>query len=246
MRTAAIAIGLLLVVPCAPALAAPAASGFNEAVMSSAVSRGWTGQSPSVAPDPLRVTWTAPAAAPADVAAAPLPIDLEADASAAAVPAGAGGYGGRTFHRPVVYSYTHGFYVRRKIHVYASIAMLPLFVTEAVLGEKLYNNPYDNSLRHAHGFVATGIYGLFGLNSVTGIWNLWDERKDPHDRTVRTIHGILMLASAVGMLGTAATAPKIRQGLTQFNSRKTLHLGWATTSMSLATAGYLIMLLFNR
>ena len=50
--------------------------------------------------------------------------------------------------RPKAIEYSHGYEVRRKIHVYASFAMIPLFVTQIALGSKLYDTPTTALARH--------------------------------------------------------------------------------------------------
>ena len=152
--------------------------------------------------------------------------------------------------RPKAFVYSDGYHTRAKIHRYASFASLPLFVTEAFLGQSLYSNPTETK-KTAHLAVASGIGALFGINAVTGVWNLMEARKDPNGHTKRTIHGILMLAASGGFVATAATAPEsefgdhgTREGGGDGGSRS-LHRGIAFTSIGLATASYLIML-FNR
>ena len=49
--------------------------------------------------------------------------------------------------RPKTFSYSNGYYTRRKIHKYASIATLPLVVSEAIVGQKLLDSRSDDSLR---------------------------------------------------------------------------------------------------
>ncbi len=126
----------------------------------------------------------------------------------------------------------------------ASLATLPLFVTEGFLGESLYNNPTSGK-KTAHLVVAAAIGGLFAVNTVTGVWNLVEARKDPHDRTRRLAHGIFMLAADVGFLATAATGPGHEEEGSMEGSRST-HRAIAFTSIGLATAGYLIMLFGGR
>jgi hypothetical protein len=148
--------------------------------------------------------------------------------------------------RPVPVEYSEGYKTRAKIHKIASIATLPLFITDYALGQQLYNNPGDESKKGVHaGFAAaTGI--LFGVNSVTGVWNLWEGRKDPNHRTRRMTHAILMLAADAGFLATAMLAPEGEEhhesGNPDLSSQRSTHRGVAIASMSVATLGYLIML----
>jgi len=139
--------------------------------------------------------------------------------------------------RPVAFEYSDAYRTRRKIHVYASIAMLPLFVTQFALGDSLYTEPTD-SKRTAHAIVGSGIGVLFGLNTVTGVWNMWEGRKDPAGRTRRLVHGIMMLGADAGFVATAMLAPN-SDGT---GGDRSTHRAVAITSMAVATASYLMML----
>ena len=135
--------------------------------------------------------------------------------------------------------YSDAYRMRAKIHKVASFATLPLFVTEGFLGESLYNDPTE-SKKTAHLAVATGIGVLFGLNSVTGVWNLVEARHDPNGKAKRWTHGLLMLGADAGFLATAATGPSSHHGLIE--GSPSTHRALAFTSISMASAGYLIML----
>lgn len=155
--------------------------------------------------------------------------------------------------RPVAVEYSRGYDVRHKIHKYASIATVPLFVTEVWLGESLYNHPGESeSKQGAHGAVAASIGVLFGVNTVTGVWNLAESRKNPAGRTRRTVHGVLMLAADAGFVATGLLAPHEEGGeeggtrapVTNSGSRST-HRAVALTSMGVALASYLMMLIWK-
>jgi hypothetical protein len=138
---------------------------------------------------------------------------------------------------------------RKKIHKYASFATLPLFATEFALGQSLYNTPANLGTKRAlHGIVGAGIIGLCGVNTVTGAWNMFGEdRKDPKGRTLRLVHGLLMMAADVGFVATSRSGPNSRsqrQALT-FETRKVTHRNMAIASISVGTAGYLVMLFGN-
>jgi hypothetical protein len=139
--------------------------------------------------------------------------------------------------RPRAIEYSHGYEVRRKVHVYASIAMIPLFVTQGILGAKLYNEPTDG-IRSAHKAVAWTIAGLFGANTVTGLWNLKEGWKNPEHRKLRLTHGLLMLGADAGFLATALTAPN-REGT---SGNRSTHRAVAITAIAAATTGYLVMI----
>jgi hypothetical protein len=146
--------------------------------------------------------------------------------------------------------HSDGYKTRLKIHKVASFATLPLFATELWLGQSLYNSSGNvDSKRGVHAAVGAGIVGLFGVNTVTGLWNLFGEdRKDPNSRKLRLTHGLLMLAADAGMAATWAYGPNsnsLHQAAT-FDSRKATHRDLAIASISVGTAGYLIMLLGHR
>lgn len=139
--------------------------------------------------------------------------------------------------RTVAFEYSDGYAVRRKIHVYASLATLPLFATEVILGSKLYDGDASDSVRSAHSAVAGGIAVLFGVNSVTGVWNMWEARKDPNGKKRRLIHGLTMLGADAGFVATGMLAPEHDE-----EGNKSLHRNVALTSIGIATGSYLYML----
>lgn len=141
--------------------------------------------------------------------------------------------------RPVAFEYSDAYNLRRKIHSYASWATLPLFGVEYLLGNKLWDDPVNSSVRDAHGAVATAIAGLFGVNTVTGVWNLWEGRKDPNGRKKRLWHSFLMLGADAGFLATGALAPSLVEG----GGNRDAHRAVAISSVAVASTSYLIMLL---
>ena len=151
--------------------------------------------------------------------------------------------------RPKAFNYSNAYLLRQKIHKYASIATLPLFVSEAVVGQKLFDKTgsESESLRSAHTGLATGIGVLFGVNSVTGVWNLWEARKNPNGRGKRMLHGILMLAADAGFVATAALAPHDddgEEGVVEREGRgsASAHRAVAFSSLGVAAASYIYML----
>ena len=72
--------------------------------------------------------------------------------------------------------YSHAYQTRLKIHKIASFAILPLFATELILGQSLYDDG-GSGKKDAHVAVGVGIGTLFGINTVTGVWNLLESRK---------------------------------------------------------------------
>ncbi len=139
--------------------------------------------------------------------------------------------------RPTVASeYSDAYEMRRKIHVYASLATLPLFATQFVIGDKLYDGGSSSGMKTAHTITGVGIGALFGANTVTGVWNMWEARKDPNGRRRRLIHGISMLGADAGFFATGLMAPDDDDG-----GNRSLHRNVALTSMAVATGSYLYM-----
>lgn len=149
--------------------------------------------------------------------------------------------------RPMAFEYSEGYRIRRKIHKYASFATLPLFVAQAVVGQKLYDQNASDATRSAHGALAAGTGVLFAVNTVTGVWNLSEGRKDPSHRTKRMVHGILMFVADAGFVATGLLAPESEHdelfaGNDTSGNRST-HRTVAFASMGVATVSYLIMLI---
>jgi hypothetical protein len=168
----------------------------------------------------------------ASAQAEPDPVGLPAPAAASASQATA-------TPRPLAVEYSEGYALRRKIHVYASLATAPLFVTQYFLGDKLYDGDASGSVKSAHSAVAAGIGALFAVNTVTGAWNLWEARKDPNGRKRRVIHGLSMMAADAGFLASAMTAPDDDEG----DSSRALHRNVSLASVGVASASYVYMLL---
>ena len=133
------------------------------------------------------------------------------------------------------------YYRRLTIHRLASYTTVPLYVTEYILGDKLFDGDAGGSTKSAHQAVATGIGVLFGVNTVTGVWNLWETRHEPAGRTRRITHAALMLASEGGFVATASLAP---EGNSSDNDRET-HRNVALGSMGVSLASYLMMYLWK-
>jgi hypothetical protein len=192
--------------------------------------------------DVWRVDWNAPAKTAPALALPGVPV-----AVARAGPLQA------TERRPVAVEYSDAYRVRQRIHKYASIATLPLFVAETWLGQSMYNDPANaESKRGAHGAVAASIGVLFGVNSVTGVWNLVEGKKNPAGRTRRTVHGILMLAADAGFVATGLLAPEGEggegdhaEGNNHSSGNRSTHRAVALSSMGIATVSYLMMLFWR-
>jgi hypothetical protein len=147
-----------------------------------------------------------------------------------------------TASKPKAVSFGKGYFTRRKIHTYFSYATLPLLAAEAVVGQKLLDEGEDEgSLKSAHSGLAAGIGVLFGVETVTGVWNYLDSRKLSAGNKKRLFHGVLMIAADVGFLATAATAPDREER--RNGSDASTHKALAYTSIGIATASYIYMLL---
>ena len=142
---------------------------------------------------------------------------------------------------PPPIEYSQAYKTRLKIHKVGSFAVLPLFATELLLGQSLYDHGGSGAKKGAHVAVGVGIGALFGINTVTGVWNLWEGRKDPNGRTRRVAHSLLMLAADAGFAATAALAPDSEHP--GYADDRSAHRAVAITSIGLGTAGYLLMLL---
>jgi len=150
--------------------------------------------------------------------------------------------------RPRAITYSNAYYTRLTIHRIGSYAMLPLFVTEYILGQKLINDSTPSAgLKSAHGIVAGGIVAVFGVNTVTGAWNWLDSRHDPSNHTLRNVHSVIMLASDIGILWTATSTPGgIRHTPPDVRRQQARrHRAIALTSISVSTVGAAMMWIFK-
>ena len=141
--------------------------------------------------------------------------------------------------RPRAVELSDAYYTRLQIHRYAAWAELPVFGAEWWLGQKLLapGNAPPAWVKPTHAAVAGALGGLFAVNTVTGLWNLWDSRQSTDDRALVWTHSALMLASDAGFAITGALAHGSHRSLTRANQ----HRNAALVSMSLATAGTLLM-----
>jgi hypothetical protein len=139
--------------------------------------------------------------------------------------------------RPMAFEYSDAYNTRRKIHMIASYATIPLFVAQYMAGEKLFDDSNNSSAKSAHGALTIGIATLFAVNTVTGVWNLWEARKDPNGHTRRLVHGLMMLGADFGFAATGALAPDGDE-----DAKRSTHRTVAISSMGVAAASYVYML----
>jgi hypothetical protein len=137
--------------------------------------------------------------------------------------------------RPQAFTYSDAYNTRRKIHMIASYATLPLFVGQYVAGEKLADDDASETVKSVHGVLAGSIAALFAVNTVTGVWNLWEGRHDPNGKKRRLVHGLLMLGADAGFVATGMMAPDDGED-------SDAHRNVAIASMGVAAASYLYML----
>jgi hypothetical protein len=154
--------------------------------------------------------------------------------------------------RPRAFEYSDGYGTRATIHRWASYAIVPVFVAQYVVGEKLIDDrerrrdgvsASDDEGGHSkwsgpHSALAGGVAGLVAVNTVTGVWNLWEARKDPNGRTRRTLHAVTMLLADAGFVATAALAEDEGDGA---GAHRTV----AISSMGLATLSTAMMWLWK-
>jgi len=150
----------------------------------------------------------------------------------------------------VAIQHSDAYQTRAKIHKYASYATLPLFAGELALGQSLFNSSTGGGgNKGLHSAVGAGIIGLFGVNTVTGAWNMFGEGWQEQDgRTLRLVHGLLMMAANAGFVAAWASAPHGDNRFSTsstFDHDKRIHREIAVASISVGTAGYLVMLLAN-
>jgi hypothetical protein len=148
---------------------------------------------------------------------------------------------------PQLVDYSDGYFKRLEVHKWVSIAMIPLFAGDWIVGQKMYNGDSSRSLRHAHQIMAMSTLGLFGVNTVTGVWNLLEARHDPDGRTRRTLHGALMLLADAGFVATSLTGHGNRTGAQSgfnFHGVRNLkpHRNLAIASMATAMVSIAIMI----
>jgi hypothetical protein len=144
--------------------------------------------------------------------------------------------------RPRAIEYSEAYHTRLKIHQIGAYVMLPLFISEYIIGQKLLNSTNrSGGLKTAHGAVAAGVGIVFVANTVTGVWNFWDSRKDPNGRTRRDVHSALMLLSDVGFVLTAASGSSANHSLAQARTHRTI----AISSIALSAVGSGMMWLWK-
>jgi hypothetical protein len=217
---------------------------------------------------PTTAPGLSPLAVPAapTVAAAVVPVSLDITAAPTGVPDSASsvllgrvlarpwprwnpapfGAGSDAPQRPRAVEMSEAYHVRLTIHYIASFAIVPLFVTQYLLGTKLYNDPPGSlGTRQAHTAVALGVATLFTVNGVTGVWNLWDSRKAPQGRLRRYLHAGLMLAAEGGFVATGLAAPRGDRIFTATPADRRRHRALALASMGTALTSYALMLVWR-
>lgn len=163
--------------------------------------------------------------------------------------------------RPRAIEYSDAYATRLTIHRIGSYAMLPLFASEWVLGDRLMQENHADWVKPAHVAVATGLGALFAVNTVTGVWNLVESRKDPAGRGRRLLHSVLMIAADAGFAYTGMIAgdddedesfdDELRfaranaSGARESSDDRTRHKNAALVSMGISTVGTVMMWLWK-
>lgn len=142
--------------------------------------------------------------------------------------------------RPAAFEYSDFYNTRRKVHMIASWATIPMVIGESIAGQKLYDGNGSESAKSAHGAFTAGLAALFGVNTITGGWNMWEGRHDPNGRTRRIVHSVLMLGADAGFVAAASLAPDDDEA--GFTSDRSAHRNVAIASMGVAVASYVYML----
>ena len=139
--------------------------------------------------------------------------------------------------RPKAIEYSDAYATRLRIHRIGSYAMLPLFASEYILGDRLMQANHADWVKPAHGVVAGGLGALFVVNTVTGVWNLAESRKDPAGRSRRLLHSALMLAADAGFAYTGLIASDAKES----PNGRTRHKNAGLVSMGISTVGTALM-----
>lgn len=163
--------------------------------------------------------------------------------------------------RPRAIEYSDAYATRVRIHRIGSYAMLPIFASEWVLGERLMQQNHADWVKPAHVIVATGLGALFVVNTATGVWNLVESRKDPAGRARRLLHSVLMIAADAGFAYTGMIAgdddedesfdDRFRlsvanaSGARESSDDRTRHKNAALVSMGISTVGTAMMWLWK-
>ncbi len=144
--------------------------------------------------------------------------------------------------RPRAIEYSEAYHTRLKIHQIGAYAMLPLFISEYIIGQKLLTSTNrSNGLKTSHSVIAAAVGVVFVSNTITGAWNFLDARKDPNGRARREIHSILMLASDVGFVATAISAGNAKFSIADARRHRTI----AISSIALSAVGTGMMWLWR-
>jgi hypothetical protein len=146
-------------------------------------------------------------------------------------------------------AYSDGYARRVTIHRWLSFAMLPLFATSYITGDRVIRDGGCDGRPRApdwacniHPVAAWTTAGVFGVNTITGGWNLWEGRKDPEGRTRRFLHAAAFVVANAGFVYAGSLGDEASEDRDVRNRHRTV----ALSSMGLSTASWLLMLITNR
>lgn len=175
-----------------------------------------------------------------------LPDTLPRDSSATLPrPAMAADTAGQPRPRPRAISVSEGYARRLTIHRYGAYATIPLFAMQYVAGQHLYDELGNAKgwAKTTHRVGATALAAVFTVNTVTGVWNYWETRASDDKRALRTAHALLMLAADAGFTYAGV---RLSDQAENDPDKRSQHRAVALSSMGLATAGGMIMAIWNR
>lgn len=168
--------------------------------------------------------------------------------AALAVPLAAQAPADTTPPRPRAVVLSDAYSTRLTIHRTTAYAILPLFVYQYLVGQRLWDGVHSVEgppgwVRPAHRAGAVAIGTAFGVNTVTGAWNLWETRSQPEGRTARLLHAASMTTALAGF--TYAGARLSREARRDADKRRQ-HRNVALGSMGITLVSGTLMWWSNR
>jgi hypothetical protein len=134
---------------------------------------------------------------------------------------------------------------RLVIHRALSYATIPLFTTQYVAGEKLFEqgSAAPGWAKTTHRVGATTLAGVFTVNTVTGLWNLWDSREVESHRGLRAAHALMMLTADAAFTYAGV---KLSEDAEQSQAKRSQHRTVAISAMGLTAVSGVLMKVLNK